>query len=346
MELDPTKRQLIYDLERKVDFLLTGCVPQRVGGYKNKTEFYDRSGIPRKTLDGCFTDADEGDGMTSIVQTKLANCCDFPLNWAEWIDPAAGPYTPNNKRRDTADAFIEKYLKRHASCEERAPGDKATPVTTAHRTALPVSINDKLASITLSADQRGPGESQPIGVELACIPAFLEFVELTVRRGQLNIDYGGLELDDIDKRREFLESDDFKRNPNDVAIAPFGTPLQPAWEISLDDPPRNGWYITGNICEISKLLPGSVLTAWFEVYKKDLQVSQSSSSDKSAGAQHNSRGFRITDFHELSEAKAAILTLLASCQLSKGADHVILCEDRLEFRAIETQAGNEPVDEK
>ena len=340
MELDPTRRQPIYDLKRKVDFLLESEVGRRVGGYENKTAFYKKSKIPRKTLKGCFTDADDGDGMTSTVQKKLAKCCDFSLDWPEWIDPKAHPDTPNIKRCDTADAFQKKYLEKHAPNENRVIADQKSFAIAVHHVTPPQSINEKLASVTLTADQRGPGETQPIGVELACIPSFLEIAELTVRRGQLRIDCAGSELGDIDERRKFLEAKEFKRNPNDVEIALFGSPLQPGWEISLDDPPSTGWYITGNICEVHKLAPGAVLTARFEVYKKDLEaLREPGGSEKSGGAEHKSRAFRFTDFEGLSEAKATILTLLATCAISGDADCVILCKDSLEFRAIEASGG-------
>ena len=342
MELDSTQRQPVYDLRRKVEFLLVNDVARRVGGYANKTAFYEKSEIPRKTLAGCFSDADEGDGMTSNVQRKLAKCCDFSLDWPEWIDPEARSDTPNAKRRDTADRFAQKYLERHGPKEKSTFANKEPSVFTAHRAALPHSINEKLASVTLSADQRGPGESQPIGVELACIPAFLEIAELTVRRGQLRLDCDGRELGDIDERRKFLETEDFKRNPGEVEIALFGSPLQPAWEISLDDPPKQGWYITGNLCEIGTLAPGAVLTAWFEVYKKDLEVlKEPQGADKATRPTHKSRAFRFTDFHELSEAKAAILKLLATCTISGDSDYVILCQDCLEFRQIPASGGAE-----
>ena len=59
-------------------------------------------------------------GLTLDQQQTLAEKCEISLSWLEWNDPKADRNTRREARRDTYEAFKEKYLEHHSKEEPKS----------------------------------------------------------------------------------------------------------------------------------------------------------------------------------------------------------------------------------
>lgn len=79
---------------------------------ENLSAFSDKANIARKNLD----DGMKAGGLTAENQTKLAQVCDFRLDWPERNNPKAVRQTAHEERSDTAEKFVQLYRKENGMC--------------------------------------------------------------------------------------------------------------------------------------------------------------------------------------------------------------------------------------
>lgn len=113
----PTRRVPVFQLERKFADLARHL---QLGN--NKSALAIGLGIPVRTM----ADATRDEGCTPYLHAKLEKALaekkklTFSPGWVEWIDPQAHDDTPEEFRSDTAQHFIDRFVK------ENAPVSQAT----------------------------------------------------------------------------------------------------------------------------------------------------------------------------------------------------------------------------
>lgn len=336
--MPPSKSRKITDLHDKLHFLLISEEARNIHGYQTINDLAGACGIPPSTLK-TLKDKERNtkQRLRPDVEKRLAGICGFDPNWPEW-------------RTASLAAFKEQYLRdaqpaKTMGCARYHDDIPLSPELISARHEQRWAFNDKLASITLFANQEGGGAAQPLALELVCTPAFIEIVELTVKRGELFIDCGDGEASDVSERVAYLEKEGFKRRPQELGITPFGGHVRPGWTLSIESPPASGWHVIGEICEIRKLAAGNTVTACFAAYIKDLEPSRERmSAEQASAACYQSRAFIFKDFSKLSMAKKRVLELMAVVPAADENGYAVLCKDTLRFD-VHPSARKLPADE-
>jgi hypothetical protein len=328
-------REPIYELEKKIRFLLENpAVRERCGHNNSVNSFSKKTCVSRDALRAVTENHVEE--MSRPVQIDLAKACHFGVDWVEWIDPLATLKMPREARRDTVEAFEKRWLQESPlRTEGRPAASRRTEVPLrATRPYAPQEYGPYLASIDLQASQSGPGEPQAIGVDLICRPAPVEGIMIAVKRGWLTIDCGRARTADLKGRAGYPNGADYSREACKIVLWPDGTSQRPVWEVIADPGPIGLLPLPHDFCLVYDLAAGDIVTASFTVYIKDLDLVEPPD-EEDAAPQEDSFSFMRADFKKLGRTKQKILKRLAEMKLPEGASgRVQLCGDAVQFEEI------------
>jgi hypothetical protein len=333
------RREPIHELDKKINFLIESPLAQKICGHRRSVNsFCEKTGIARSTLREAIGGI-KPNMLSSTAQRKLADKCRFAPEWEEWVDPKANQKTPNEKRKDTAADFEQRYLRENDS---PAPSRPAKPRRTdvrlkVDRPYAAQAFDQHLGCVDLHASQPGAGDPWPIGVDLICWPAPVEGVVIAVKRGRLYIDCNKAHTTDLKDRVGYPSGADYSREACKIIIRPGGTSQRPSWEVFADPGPIGLLALPHDFCLIFDAAAGDIITASFNVYIKDLDLVESHEPDCNGDVvpQEESISFMRPDFKKLGNAKQKILKRLAELKLPGGdSGWAQLCRVALQFKEI------------
>jgi hypothetical protein len=353
MSAERGPREPIYELTKKIQFLMEHPVLRKQWGHNNNlASFCDKTGLSRPALREVLEKGLEK--MSGWVQAELATACRFGVDWVEWNDPSAREKTPRESRQDTAEAFERRWLQEEAASaagRPHEPRQTGVPGRTdaPRRTGVPlrvtrpsaaVEFRPYLASIDLQASQCGPGEPQPVSVDLICRPAPVEGIMIAVKRGWLAIDCGRARAADLKGRAGYPNGADFSREACKIVLWPDGTSQRPVWEVIADPGPIGLLPLPHDFCKVYGLAPGDIVKVSFTVYIKDLDLVEPPDEEDPA-TREDSFSFMRDDFKKLGRAKQKILKRLAEMKLPEEVSgRVQLCSDAVQFEEIGIAGDN------
>jgi hypothetical protein len=100
--------QLLFELSKKLRRLQDWAAQSDICSLRSEHEISKSTDIPRSTLKSNLNQ-----GRMSVAnQQKLAELFGFSIDWPEWRDQDASRDAAASKRRDTAGAFNERFLRR------------------------------------------------------------------------------------------------------------------------------------------------------------------------------------------------------------------------------------------
>ena len=99
---------LIFELSKKLRRLQDWAAQSNDCSLRSEHGISKSTGIPRSTLKSNL----ERGQMSLANQLRLADLFGFGVDWPEWRDQDTTRITAAHKRRDTAQAFIERFLRR------------------------------------------------------------------------------------------------------------------------------------------------------------------------------------------------------------------------------------------
>jgi len=333
------QREPIHELDKKIKFLIASPLAQKICGHsRSMNSFCEKTGIARSTLRGALGGV-KPNMLSSTGQKKLADKCRFTTEWEEWVDLKADQKTPNEKRKDTAANFEQRYLREnHSPATSQPAKPRRTDVRLkVNRPYAAQAFDQHLACVDLHASQPGVGEPWPISVDLICWPAPVEGVVIAVKRGRLHIDCDKAHTTDLKDRVEHLSKANYSQEACKIIIRPGGTSQQPSWEIFADPGPIGVLALPHDFCLIFDAAAGDTIAASFSVYIKDLDLVESHEPEGNGEIvpQEESISFMRPDFKKLGNAKQKILKRLAELKLAGGdSGWAQLCCDALQFKEI------------
>jgi len=336
-------REPVYELDKKIQFLLDSPVARRFCNHSGKLDsLRQKTGLTRSEIRGAVekeNGREPSNKLNTDAQCKLAKNFNFSVNWPEWIDPQANRLTQAAERSDTADHFKERYLRDNKS---RTNGQPTQPRRTDGR--LKVSrpyaaqaFDSHLACIDLHASQPGAGEPWPISVDLICWPAPVEGVVIAVKRGRLQIECDKAHTTDLRDRAGYPDGADYSREACKIVIRPAGHSQQPSWEIVADPGPIGLLSLPHDFCPVFDIAAGDTIAGSFRAYIKDLDLVElhEPDDDGDVASREDSFSFMRADFRILGSAKQRILKRLAEMKLPGGdSGWAQLCRDALQFKEI------------
>ena len=251
------RREAVAELRKKIFYLKDGSAPRqnRHGGTWDSFEGFTE--IPYETLKASWEH--DPPGLTSRLQSRLAQKFGFEVRWPEWLS-------------GTAEKFREQYETWHPTAgKERRVGAVIRPGPPEEGW----HFDEHLAALELFA---GDGSSQSgwsLLFTLTCNPAPLEGIEIGVRRGRLQIDCGAARTsEDEQGRRSSVRSFVIETPRGALVLTAGGTSQKPSWDICSAKGPIGRLSPEEPICELYALAPGDIVKGRFIVYFKDLEASR------------------------------------------------------------------------
>jgi hypothetical protein len=98
--------QPIFELSKKFRGLQEWAIQVNDGALNSERAIAESTGIKRSTLKSNV----DAERMSPFNQEALAKAFGFRIAWPEWHDPHAIRTMPADQRRDTAKAFLDKFL--------------------------------------------------------------------------------------------------------------------------------------------------------------------------------------------------------------------------------------------
>jgi len=312
-----------------IEFLQSDLHAREVCGHADSlNSLCDTTGIARGTLRYQI----DNDKFSADVRAALARSFDFAVSLLD-AEPEVFKRKFGEKYRDAAarEAAKQKVLEYRKSLPP--PSSNTPRLLSVSRPRRFPPADDLLASLTIGANQAGPDQPWPLTVELVCRFAPVHHVVVGVRRGKLVIDCGQTRTTGVHERLG-SEQDGYKPDGSKVTIFASGDDKEPVWLIDAESAPIGVLRITTGICQMLGLVPGTIITADFRAYLKDLEAPDDSSHGLSTAQlpESPSYSFIQPELQGLeSRAKIAILTRLAELQLPEKDGWVVLHRDELQF---------------
>jgi hypothetical protein len=249
-------REPVADLRLKIYYLKDGKAPRENrhdGTWESLERFAD---IKYETLKASWEH--DPPGLTSRLQSKLAEKFGFDVRWPEW-------------QTGTAREFTQRYETKHpVAGKTRRTGAVIRP----GRPEEGWHFDEHLAALELFAGDGSSQSAWSLLFTLTCNPAPLEGIEIAVRRGRLQIDCGAARTSEDEQGRLSSVRSFFIQTPRgELTLTAGGTSQKPSWDICSAKGPIGRVSPEEPICELYALAPGDVVKGRFIVYVKDLETS-------------------------------------------------------------------------
>jgi hypothetical protein len=317
-------RDFIFELAQKIVFLAENSAAQAWCGHKNSmNSFAEKLAIPRRTLVDCIA----AGKLSGTNQSRLAQRCHFRLDWPEWNDPRVEWNTATGERRDTADAFKQRYLR------EVQPQPKIGRLR-ASRPTPPEQADARLASVELNVSQQGSEEPWLVSADLICQPTPIEGMVIGVKRGALELHCDKAHIGAL-KDRLGYPGGITPESREGLYLRLTGTSQRPGWDVDAKST-IGVLSLPADLCRLHGVTEGEAIEMRFSVYVKDLELveSEMDAEPEQGRPANQSYSFNRPGFQQLGRAKHMILKRMAECQLPGGENGwAMLCRDGRQFDA-------------
>ena len=238
----------ITELDKKIQFLM-----EKTGCHDNLSRFAEKTQINRRTLSD---NKDTTGRMSGGNQLKLAQACQFRVDWDEWLN-------------GTAEEFKAKYEREVGTCSVQERERKLGANLEVDKSIRPKSHFQHLASLEAGIGQHNPGEPIPINLELICSAERIGGDKLTIKRGFYRLKLGEARAQDKKKWLGLIDPYKVREDKKLFIKVDSGDSAEPVWEVYSEDGPLGVVLPDDAFCDVTDLAPGDVIKATFETYLKD-----------------------------------------------------------------------------
>jgi hypothetical protein len=298
------RREPVFELAEKFRFLKESQISRDHCGHANsENSFCKKLGIPRNTMRASL----EKGRLTAEHQRILAKKCGFSLDWPEWNDHNADRNAKGDARRDTYEAFKDRYLKHHSKEEAESGPPPVMPVLLKEDLSAETErYQSQLASLSLRFGQSEPlpGEAM-LKFDLNCPEVVADGFSTGVRQGFLTFRCGRGQTTEAKDRTGYPSGVEF----NGAKFTPYSMDKkEPSWLVTASGAGAIG--IVGDVTEtfirVMNLTPGGSVSADFTACVRDIATT-----------------FVLPEGQNQSAAKQKIKKRLREMRLSRGEDGIV-----------------------